>query len=238
VAEKANVASKLGEAVDVEVEEMVVDCDPVALDVVEFEVEEEMKEGISSPRIDEEEDVVVTVDEVQSFVEENAVLAVDEKPAEGIQTSTLTPAPSYLEEDVDGKEFISSLTEEEDEHGKLIDFVDGAGVHRYFMPHLALYQSLSPVTIAGPAVPTSPPSVVYCPCCPDEELEWDEQSMVYDVLAELRCFELPYGIGEEHFAVAARDDIEDLKDDGVDLKMWRIERVVIEDQEEDVESQL
>jgi hypothetical protein len=35
--------------------------------------------------------------------------------------------------------------------------------------------------------------------------------------------------------MTARDDIEDLKDDGT---MWDIECVVIEDGEEDVESQL
>jgi hypothetical protein len=237
---KINVAPKLNVVVDIEVAGVVVDCDSIAPEAADFGVKEKENNkmsdsAVSEPRIDEEEDAVMIVGEEQLFAEERVVLAVDEKPAEGTQTSTLILAPSCLNGEDDRKEFPSSLIKEEDE---LIDFVDGAGVYRYFMPHLALYQSLSPVTLAGPAVPTSFPSVVYCPCCPDEELEWDELSMVDDVLAELRCFDLPYGIGEEHLTVAARDDIEDLKDDGVDLTTWGIECVVIEDEVEDVKGQL
>jgi hypothetical protein len=66
------------------------------------------------------------------------------------------------------------------------------------------------------------------------DLEWDELSMVDDIVAELRCFSLPYGLGECHFDLAAKDDLDDLADEGVDLRMWAGECVVVDvDDEED-----
>ena len=47
------------------------------------------------------------------------------------------------------------------------------------------------------------------------ELEWDESSMVDDVVAELQCYSLPYGLAEYHFEFAAQDDMCDLVDEGV-----------------------
>jgi hypothetical protein len=94
-------------------------------------------------------------------------------------------------------ENISAPAKADSEHEEFINLLDGVGVHRYLVPHLARYQTISPVTLAGPAVPTSPPSVVYCPCCSNEEFKWDKPLMVDDVLAEPKCLELLYGIGED-----------------------------------------
>jgi hypothetical protein len=248
---KADANIKLHAAIEIEVEEAVV-CGGGLLAVVEIDVEEKnviVKEEIVAEdlRVGWEKSVVVGT--LESSVQAGPSPVVEENPTEGIHPSTHTPAEVSLldPEGDDLKEenlenifapvIIHAVEEEKNEDDELIDFVDGAGVYRYFMPGLAIYRSISPLVIDGPAVPTSSPPPAYCQCCPGIELEWDELSIVDDVVAELRCYSLPFGLDDTHFQLAAQDDVDDLLDEGVDLKMWGAECVVVDvdDVEEDGE---
>ena len=104
-------------------------------------------------------------------------------------TSTLIPSE------------VMKVHPKEDDPMETVDFVDGAGVYRHFMPS----SHLSPIILDGPPVPTLSPKTIYCSCCPGMELEWDKFSMVHDVEAELQCHSLPYGLGEYDFKLAAQD---------------------------------
>jgi hypothetical protein len=239
-ARKMDVGLKLRAAVEVEDEVVAVGGEVDMLEVVELEVEEGEKNGF----VEEEcfvkdlqkawEKCVVVIVDTEASVEEESRLAVEVKLTEGLSTPTLTPVgvtPMCSEEAGEQVNFLTPANHVKDgdeEQPQSIDIVDGAAVSRYSMPtHSPSY----PKVLSSPA---SSLPITYCPCCPGMELVWDELSMVDDVLAEYRCHSLPYELDERHFQVAARDDLDDLADEGVDLRMWGGECVVIDaDDEED-----
>jgi hypothetical protein len=161
------------------------------------------------------ESAVVTTAAEEPFVElPNSV--VEEKLLEALHSSTFTPtdeAPIGSQE-LDG------------EDSSPIDFVDGADV----------YRSIIPLTIDGPAIPTSTPQPIYCSCCPGMELEWDVLSMVDDVVAELQCYSLPHGM-DELIELVAQGDLHNVVAKGIDLQMWGCDFIVIDadDEAEEVE---
>jgi hypothetical protein len=183
-------------------------------------------------------------------IEEESNFAVERKLTEGIHTSMLTPvevASICSEEDDDEAEKQANIFtpvdhaaegdgnkyDDEEKAEPSIDLVDGTSAHHSFPPNLPTHSPSSPNVLDSP---TSSLPITYCPCCPGMDLEWDELSMEDDIVVELRCFSLPYGLDEHHFMLAAKDDLDDLADEGVDLRMWGGECVVVDvDDEEDEE---
>jgi hypothetical protein len=95
---------------------------------------------------------------------------------------------------------VATTRPEEDNSNNTIDFVDGAGV--YLSPfHAASANLLNLYPLWFSTVPPSPPLLRQSSIA-HAVTSWNELSMVGDVVAELQCYSLPYGLDEYHFKLA------------------------------------